>query len=72
MGYSIRTASHRYTEWVGFNTTSFKPDWDNVYDRELYDNSIDPDENLNLATRSDLKPLMKVLKKRLILGWRYA
>lgn len=72
MGYSIRTKRYRYTEWVGFDATRFKINWKKIYGRELYDHLIDVKEDLNLADREELKNLTKTLKKKLILGWRYA
>lgn len=71
MGYSLRTKRYRYIEWIQFNHTTFKGNWTEVYDKELYDHQIDPDENMNLAYREDLHLLVKVLSKQLILGWRY-
>lgn len=72
MGYSIRTQQYRYTEWVQFNHTSFKPDWKAVFGTELYDHQIDPDENLNLFGKPELNHICTLLRKQLILGWRYA
>ncbi|GJQ77443.1 hypothetical protein Trydic_g20840 [Trypoxylus dichotomus] len=72
MGYSIRTKTHRYTEWVEFNTRTFRSNWDHVYDRELYDYAVDPNENFNLADRDEVKDIMATLRRKLILGWRYA
>lgn len=48
MGYSIRTKQFRYTEWVSFNNTSFKTNWNKIYGLELYDHIIDPEESNNL------------------------
>lgn len=71
MGYSIRTSRYRYTEWVPFNHTTFIPNWTKVVDKELYDHLIDPNENLNLISRSEMKYVSDLLHKELILGWRY-
>lgn len=65
MGYSIRTTRYRYTEWIGFNSTSIKPDWDKTYAKELYDHKIDPMENLNLADKIQLQPVIKKLHRKL-------
>lgn len=53
MGYSIRTKRYRYTEWISFNNTSFKINWNNSHGVELYDHIIDPEEsdNLNLVLK---------------------
>lgn len=72
MGYSIRTKSHRYTEWVEFDSRTCMPNWDHVYDRELYDHCIDPHENFNIADREDMGEVMEMLRQKLVLGWRYA
>ncbi|EFA00827.1 iduronate 2-sulfatase [Tribolium castaneum] len=72
MGYSIRTTRYRYTEWIKFNHTTFMPDWSKVYGKELYDHLIDPLENMNLVTRSELSYVIDSMHKQLILGWRFA
>lgn len=71
MGYSIRTEQHRYSEWVKFNLDNFTADWKKTYGRELYDHLIDPAENMNLVDRPDLRNVINILRKQLILGWRY-
>ncbi|XP_022902900.1 iduronate 2-sulfatase [Onthophagus taurus] len=72
MGYSIRTKTHRYTEWIGFNSKKFKRNWKKVYGRELYDHNLDSQEVLNLAEREELKPLVEYFSKRLRGGWKNA
>lgn len=72
MGYSIRTKRYRYTEWIKFNNTNFTPDWMDNHGKELYDHMIDPDENLNLASRPQLHFVTNALHKQLVLGWRYS
>ena len=49
MGYSVRSRTYRYTEWVRFNRRSFKPVWSSVEAAELYDHSVDPGEDVNVA-----------------------
>ncbi|XP_060532302.1 iduronate 2-sulfatase [Cylas formicarius] len=71
MGYSMTTRRYRYTEWVGFNTSTFNISWNKCYGKELYDHSIDPGENMNLAGRPELHEIQKNLRKKLILGWRH-
>lgn len=46
MGYTIRTTTHRYTEWRDWKTGETTA-------RELYDHTTDPDENPNLAAHQD-------------------
>jgi arylsulfatase A-like enzyme len=36
MGYSVRTPSWRYTEWVKFDNTTGIADWTTLYGQELY------------------------------------
>ena len=49
MGYSVRSRTYRYTEWVRFNRRSFKPVWSSVEATELYDHSVDPGEDVNVS-----------------------
>ena len=53
MGYSMRTAEWRYTEWVGITYLgehNYSPDWSNIKDNpELYSMVEDPQENFNRA-----------------------
>lgn len=48
MGYSIRTSRYRYTEWISFNSTTFKRNWNKIYGIELYDHMYDPYESNNV------------------------
>lgn len=70
MGYSIRTKQYRYTEWVGWNSKTFKANWTDVKDIELYDHFIDPDENLNLSGRPGLEEVQTDLRKQLRKGFK--
>lgn len=72
MGYSIKSLRYRYTEWVRFFPNNFTVNWNNVYGKELYDHLIDPEENMNLVDRNELSEIVKKLRIKLILGWRYA
>lgn len=72
MGYSIRTERYRFTEWVSFNNTNCTPVWSDIIATELYDHSIDPEENQNLASTPHLKFVKRKLRKELRLGWRHA
>ena len=58
MGFSIRTAEWRLTEWVVWDGAALRPDWSNVNATELYshactgagcDNDFDATENVNVA-----------------------
>ena len=55
MGYSLRTARWRYTEWVRWDGGALRPRWDGtgadlergVYARELYDHDGEPADGSN-------------------------
>ena len=61
MGYSARTASWRYTEWLEWNQTALRPLWDHVAARELYDHrtersyptDFDMGETENVVNRTE-------------------
>ena len=65
MGYSIRTEKHRYTEWVNWKSKELAA-------IELYDHTVDPDENINVAGSEENNTIIKELKENLNLGWRAA
>ncbi len=65
MGYAMRTERYRYVEWVKTGTTQ-------VEGRELYNHQDDPDENVNLAGRSEHKDLVTKLSQQLRAGWKAA
>lgn len=52
MGYSVRSATHRYTEWRDWKTGETAA-------RELYDHVNDPDETRNLAEQVDQKQVVE-------------
>ena len=62
MGRAIRTDRYRYVEWR---------DWfDNrLIDAELYDHQSDPQENINIARRSENQELLQQLSRQLWQGW---
>lgn len=72
MGYTMRTADYRYTEWVSFNPTTFYANFSEVHAKELYLHNIDDLEDYNVAYESKYADLVQVLRKKLIAGWRYA
>jgi iduronate 2-sulfatase len=64
MGYSIRTRTHRYTEWVrGWQGRE-------VLARELYAYDGERDERVNLAGNPDSVELLETLRTRLHAGWQ--
>uniref|UniRef100_A0A1B6MUH9 Sulfatase N-terminal domain-containing protein n=1 Tax=Graphocephala atropunctata TaxID=36148 RepID=A0A1B6MUH9_9HEMI len=62
MGYSLRTAHHRYTEWLAWQGA---PLWTRLAGVELYDHAIDPSENINLADREAFQGLRRALNAQL-------
>ena len=69
MGYSMRTDDYRYTEWVKWNGTKLKPEWDKQVGVELYShvgdtgNDFDAFENENIASKEP--DLVKKLSEQL-------
>ena len=55
-GVSIKTDRYLYTEWSNL---------DSVYARMLYDHKKDPEENVNIAEKSENQPLVNRLQKQL-------
>ncbi|MFT5470867.1 MAG: iduronate 2-sulfatase [Verrucomicrobiales bacterium] len=56
MGYSMRTATHRYTEWRDFES-------DELVAGELYDHRVDPDENTNIFSRHRMDAFARQLNE---------
>lgn len=65
MGYSVRTEKYRYTEWVNWESKELAA-------IELYDQNLDPDENINVANIEEYKTIVTEYAEKLKLGWRYA
>ena len=57
MGYSVRTARHRYVEWRDLATGA-------VTNRELYDHEADPAETYNRVADPEQSAIMKDLESR--------
>jgi iduronate 2-sulfatase len=64
-GYSIRTASHRYTEWRDRRTGE-------VRGRELYDHDRDPLEATNVVAAEAYRGVVERLAAQLAVGWKAA
>jgi iduronate 2-sulfatase len=58
MGYAMRTDRYRYVEWLGATDGKIKA-------RELYDHTIDPDENENRASQPDQLAVLGELSDQL-------
>jgi iduronate 2-sulfatase len=63
MGYSMRTARYRYTEWQEDGK---------AVGRELYDYQADPDETASVADKPENAALVEQLSKQLNAGWQAA
>ena len=77
MGYTMRTAAWRFTEWVSFDPLTATPDWSTVpqHGRELYDHRAAPPatfvmEGENLSERPEHAALVAELSRALRAGWR--
>ena len=65
MGYSMRTARHRFTQWLDRRTAK-------AVATELYDHEADPAGNVNIAARPENAALVARLAAQLERGWRAA
>ena len=73
MGYSVRTDRFRYNEWPAFEKEPvYKPKWEKLYGIELYDQEIDPQENVNRAKEPRYRDIVRDLKSLLHKGWMAA
>ena len=70
MGYTMRTDKYRYTEWPEFSFSTHTPDWSKLHGIELYDHTLDPDENINKAEDPAYITVKQELKSKLRAGWR--
>ena len=66
MGYSMRTERYRFTAWL------HRDDPSKVAALELYDHQTDPQENQNLAKRTEHAALVAQLTTQLRAGWKAA
>ncbi len=70
MGYSVRTETHRYTEYTSaLRPTDHTQAWTNIYASEFYDHTEDPDENFNKADDPDSQAQVGRLRTLLHRGW---
>ncbi|XP_052282270.1 iduronate 2-sulfatase-like [Dreissena polymorpha] len=71
MGYTVRTDSFRYTEWAAFQAAPvYQPNWDKLSGVELYDHTLDPEENVNHADDAKYSDIRSQLSKLLHTGYR--
>lgn len=72
MGYSMRTNSYRYTEWIQFYPNNFTVNWSKVFAKELYDHDTDTEEHVNVAADPKYQDIVIKLSIKLRQGWRNA
>lgn len=65
MGFSIRTADYRYTEWRDFRTNQ-------LVARELYDHRSDPGENRNTADLEKNRDVVEKLHSMMAQNWPWS
>ena len=70
MGYSMRTGQYHFIEWYYWDNKNKVPL--ELAGTELYDLGIDPDENNNIADKTENKDLSAKLSDQLSKGWREA
>ena len=70
MGYTVRTDTHRYTEWVPYDWVHFRANVSHVIARELYQHSNDPFEFHNLAEVTSYSGKVSEMSQILHNGWR--
>ncbi|MEI7472123.1 MAG: sulfatase [Chitinophagaceae bacterium] len=66
MGYSLRTASYRYTLWMNNFTTKEKFDVNKVYASEMYDYTKDPLEKVNVVNDKNYDKIAKDLYGKIL------
>ena len=72
MGYTMRTETQRYTEWIAYQPSTFSANWSHVYATELYDYAKDPEGNYNVADVPAYSQVVAKLASQLREGWRKA
>jgi hypothetical protein len=70
MGYSMVTPRHHYVEWRSWDDD--KKSAGDLAAVELYDNQVDPNENVNIAGIPENAEIIAALAGRLRAGWRSA
>lgn len=65
MGYSLKTAKYRYTEWIQESTGE-------LLARDLFDHQADPDENISISNNPEKEEIVNELSTLLARGkgWR--
>ena len=61
---------HRYTQYVDFDLESNEANWEALHGEELYDLTLDPDENHNQAYKEEYADARANMEKVLKDGWR--
>ncbi|ELU10818.1 hypothetical protein CAPTEDRAFT_174794 [Capitella teleta] len=72
MGFTVRTAKYRFTEWVSYDYKETGADWNKICGTELFDHEVDPNETKNLANDASLTKTIQELRSQLKGGWSEA
>ena len=72
MGYRARTDKYSFTDWAFYDTVKYSPIWHRNGGRELYDHTVDPDENYNRVSHPDYRQISTEMLKIVREGWRKA
>ncbi|TRY61138.1 hypothetical protein TCAL_13865 [Tigriopus californicus] len=69
MGYALRSRTHRFVAWFEFDPNSLKTNFNRVIAQELYDEMVDPQENINIAYGPEscgiAKDYLRLLREKL-------
>ena len=71
MGYTMRTEKYRFTQWMNYDRHNYTRS-QKTGPTELYDHSIDPQENVNRAGNPQYRTIKQELQRQLWEGWRAA
>ncbi|XP_067853406.1 iduronate 2-sulfatase [Heptranchias perlo] len=61
MGYSIRSDEYRYTQWVGYNPSTFSANLSDIHAGELYLYKTDPGQDNNLYNNVEFAAMVQKL-----------
>uniref|UniRef100_UPI00398EC26D iduronate 2-sulfatase isoform X2 n=1 Tax=Pristiophorus japonicus TaxID=55135 RepID=UPI00398EC26D len=61
MGYSVRSDDYRYTQWVGYNPSTFSANLSDIHAGELYLYKTDPGQDNNLYNNAEFAGLVQKL-----------
>ena len=72
----MRVDEYRFVEWYGFDRSTAKPNFSEIWGTELYNHTMPVkffnDDNENLAKKESMAEKVDELRKILRAGWRAA